>query len=66
MRACDLLMIKGVRRVEEHVDPPRLYGVTLRVSWWWLWSKRRRARLEDTLRNRMAVGIVYQLKAWWW
>ncbi len=59
----DLLMIKGVRRV---VEWGCLYRVTLYVSWWWLWSKKRRVRLERTLDNRMAVPFEWELRVWWW
>lgn len=64
MTVNDLMMIKGIRRVEEiHEWPPR---VVLRVSPWWLWSKKRRSRLERTLHSRMMAGLWFDLKAWWW
>ncbi|KKN87477.1 hypothetical protein LCGC14_0259320 [marine sediment metagenome] len=63
MRVCDVEMIKGVRRVRETGHP---YVIDVYVSPWWMWSKKRRTRLEEHLDFTKPAHVHLRLKTWWW
>jgi hypothetical protein len=60
----DILMIKGVRRVDDHTG--HHYLVDVYVSPLWMWFSGRRKRIRETLQNRMAVGVYCRLKTHWY
>jgi hypothetical protein len=66
MRILDLLMIKGVVAVEE-VYPGSGYPILRIYVWpWWYYLPAHRARLDDTLRSRVTVGIYCEIRPAWW
>jgi hypothetical protein len=70
MTKADILMIKGVRKVDDNPEwvnkLPRVPVVIIYVSPWYKWSKTRMKRLEATVYNRMAAFIGVEYRVWWW
>lgn len=65
MTPAALMMIKGIARVEEVIEPNSYGRLVIYLYPWWYYSAPSRDRIKEALYAQLPFGILPELHPWW-